>query len=75
MNKDKVTDYTVDVMRTLAKVIDGAMSEAHGKRMGFSLIVFETEAHANSNYVSNCPREEVVAAYKELLKRWEESDD
>lgn len=40
--------------------------------IGFSLIVFQTADNSRSSYISNCNREDVTGAMKELLDRWEE---
>lgn len=65
---NKVTRKVSERMQRLAAVVDGAVTETAGQKMGWSLIVF-TEGRAQ--YISNCSRPEVVTAMKELITAWD----
>ena len=63
-----------DAMQMIAKVLDGVLNKdiSDGK-YGFVLLVFEKEGETGSrtNYVSNCQRQDVIAALKEVTARFE----
>lgn len=63
-----------DAMQMIAKVLDGVLNKdiSDGK-YGFVLLVFEREGETGSrtNYVSNCQRQDVIAALKEVTARFE----
>lgn len=63
-----------DAMQMIATVLDGVLNKdiSDGK-YGFVLLVFEREGETGSrtNYVSNCQRQDVIAALKEVTARFE----
>lgn len=63
-----------DAMQIIAGVLDGVLNKdiSNGK-YGFVLLVFEREGETGSrtNYVSNCQRQDVIAALKEVTARFE----
>lgn len=63
-----------DALQMIATVLDGVLNKdiSDGK-YGFVLLVFEREGMAGSrtNYVSNCQRQDVIAALKEVTARFE----
>jgi hypothetical protein len=63
-----------DAVQMIAKVLDGVLNKdiSDGK-YGFVLLVFEREGQTGSrtNYVSNCQRQDVIAALKEVTARFE----
>lgn len=71
-DKISIADELVSfAMQELADAIDNSLQEITGDKMGFSLIVFNSEAGSRMNYVSNCNREDVTNAMKSLLYGWE----
>jgi hypothetical protein len=67
MNHDMV--LISKALKPLAEGIDESITRLVGHHIGFCLVVF-TEGRAQ--YVSNCDRQEVAAALRELLTRWEQ---
>lgn len=63
---------TNQLMRALARGIDETLNP-HGKRIGFVLLVvpFEQPHGARTNYVSNCDRQDILTALKEVVARFE----
>lgn len=61
-----------EAMQYIAAELEDRLESIAGRQMGFSLIVFNTEAGSRMNYVSNCDRTEVVNAMKSLLVGWGE---
>lgn len=68
-----------DAMQIIAGVLDGVLNKdiSDGK-YGFVLLVFERDEDAlkgetgsRTNYVSNCQRQDVIAALKEVTARFE----
>lgn len=57
-------------LRTIAEKLDSVLQRVAGRRMGFSLIVWNESGAERANYISNSPRPEVACALEELLKRW-----
>lgn len=57
-------------LQGLADEIEKRLLEITGQRMAFSLVVFNTAPGSRLNYISNCKREEVAAAWTALLKGW-----
>jgi hypothetical protein len=57
--------------RRLAKLLEDYLAERHGKRVGFTLFVFEFGAKGNLAYISNAQREDMITAAKEWLARLE----
>ncbi|MCA0247650.1 MAG: hypothetical protein LCH93_13620 [Proteobacteria bacterium] len=61
---------TSQALRAIAEKLDIVLQRVAGRRMGFSLIVWNESAVERANYISNCPRPEVVKALEQLLARW-----
>lgn len=58
-------------LQALASGLDRALQRVTGgERLGFSLIIWPSHTAERCNYVSNCPRPDVVAALEALLARW-----
>ena len=58
-------------LRAIAAGIDQALTKVAGQPMGFCLVVFNAEQASRTNYVSNCERNAVMEAMKELIEEWE----
>lgn len=70
MNKDA----TNDIMKAIATAIDdGLNGTMRPKPNGFVVLVFPTDGPegARTNYISNCERQDVIVALKEVLARFE----
>ncbi|MGI2181063.1 hypothetical protein ACRN9F_02240 [Shewanella oncorhynchi] len=61
-------------LQALAKMLDKELEKVAGQRMGFSLIVFSDNESGETNYVSNCARNESAKALSKVLKKWELSE-
>jgi len=57
---------------SIANQLDDKLREVAGERMGFSLVVFQSELGSRMNYMSNCERGNVRHALTSLLKGWDE---
>lgn len=57
--------------------VAGALMKLFGKEQGFMLVVFNGAVDGRTNYVSNCDRDDVRLAIKELFEYWDgdEGDD
>lgn len=65
---------TIELMRGIAGGLDKVLNgDRDPKPNGFVLLVFpeDGEHGARTNYISNCPRSDVIAAMKEVLARFE----
>lgn len=58
-------------LEALTQAVDKTLTDIAGERQGFCLIVFSANEGGRANYASNCARDEVVPALKELLRQWE----
>jgi len=67
MNHDMV--LISKALQPWAQGIDETITDLVGHKVGFCLVVFTGE---RAQYVSNCDRQEVAAALRELLTRWEQ---
>lgn len=59
-----------DFLRDLSPRLDGALMTALGKRMGFVLIVFETDVvgqNVNAMHTSNVVRKDAMAILRQYL--------
>lgn len=69
-----MTDKTDEIMHRLAVLLNGILNEdiSHPD-IGFVLLVFDTNGQQGSrtNYVSNCQRQDMIAALKEVTTRFE----
>ena len=64
----------VKTMQAIARGLDQIMNgNQRPKPNGFVLLVFSNDAElgARTNYVSNCPRADMIVALKEVLARFE----
>lgn len=72
----KITfDDQVKISRNLqriAKMLDRELSKVTGKRVAWSLYTWNEH---RCQYISNSPRDQIKAAMKECLDRWDKSDD
>ena len=59
-------------LQTIAAEINDRLEGVAGQKMGFSLVIFNTEENSRINYVSNCNREDVYDVLSLLLKSWKE---
>jgi len=51
----------------LAEFIEEELSSISDQRTGFALVVFNSKAESNINYIANCEQENVVQALQILL--------
>jgi hypothetical protein len=58
-------------LRNVAKFLDIKLSEIAGRKMLFSLLIFNTESGSRMSYISNTNRDDVIAAMKALIDGWE----
>ncbi|NTE81596.1 hypothetical protein G6M12_08520 [Agrobacterium tumefaciens] len=68
------TQEDVKTMRAIAGGLDEILNGKQRPRPnGFVLLIFSNDAElgARTNYVSNCPRAEMIVALKEVLARFE----
>ncbi len=57
----------------LARMLDKELERIAGKPMGFMLVTFTLGVPNNRpTYISNCHREDMAGAMRELLKLWDE---
>jgi hypothetical protein len=69
-----MSDNTTEVIQELARAIDLCLNgQEDQKRNGFCLFIFPFDdlEGTNTNYVSNAKRDDVKAAMKEVIARWE----
>lgn len=59
-------------LQRIARMLDKELTKVTGKRVPWSLYTWGGQ---RAQYVSNSPREEIKAAMKELLDRWNQPDD
>lgn len=57
-------------MSELGTLIDTVSLEFYGRRMGFTLLIFDGESQGG-DYISNCPREEMIKVMRETADRIE----
>lgn len=65
---------TTRLMQTIASALDDALNgKARPKKTGFVVLVFPFDGPEGqrTNYVSNSKREDIVAALKEIVARFE----
>ena len=58
-------------LQQIAEELSQRLEDVAGKRMNFSLVVFNSMPGSRMNYVSNANREDVANALKSLLAGWE----
>lgn len=59
-------------LQKIARMIDRELEAAAGERVAFSLYTWGGQ---RSQYISNAPRDDIKAAMRETLDRWEEPQD
>ena len=66
-------DETTNVMQSIARVVNRALNPDGDAPNGFVILVFPKEGPdgQRTNYVSNCDREEILVALKEVVARFE----
>ena len=75
MSNDNDNDYaaqmrrTEENMRKVAQALDANIPQLFGKRYGFAFILFEQDEQDRTNFISNCPREDVVKALRATADR------
>lgn len=57
-------------LQEIANEIMARLEQVAGQKMQFSLVVFNAEAGSRLNYVSNCDRKDVAAAWLALVEGW-----
>jgi hypothetical protein len=73
---DPISEEQRHIMNTLAKSLDEILNgKTRPKRIGFCLLTYnfgeDIAGTGRINYIGNGKREDVYAALKELLARWE----
>lgn len=63
----KISEQLQDIADALSKLLD----EVGGEHVLFALHVFGEGDEHRAQYVANCKREDVAAAMRQLLDRWE----
>lgn len=58
-----------DVMRDIGRIIDRALEDARGTRMGFALLVFNFGEGGEMSWISNAKREEMLVALNEFITK------
>lgn len=58
-------------MQGIMTTLDDSITELAGEQMGIALFVFNAVPGGRINYVSNCNRQEVIAALKSMISGWE----
>jgi hypothetical protein len=62
-----ISERNREIMNKLAKVLDTIL-----QKQGFVLLVFDKDVSGGRvNYISNCQRDGIVTAMKELIARFE----
>lgn len=70
---DEQVQYQVSrMMNKLARRIQSELKRGTGQDLGFSLVVFPPGANELTSYISNCKREEVKEALRQLLEYWDQ---
>ena len=59
--------------QAIATVIDEALQELHGEKMGFGLLIFDFGADGRVFWISNADRKDMVEAMKEITRAYEAS--
>lgn len=71
---DTMATQQEELMAEIAKVLDEALKEIYGVRMGFFLSTFRFDIPGMADYVSNANREQIIEALKETAKRFENAE-
>lgn len=69
---DKNPDLIVskELKMIFSRLLDD-IKKASGQDMAVSLCVFNAKSGSRMNYISNCDRQDVVAAWSGLINAWE----
>jgi len=59
-------------MQAIADEMEKRLEGLTGRKMMFSLCVFNSEAGSRINYVSNCKRSDVASCWQSMLRGWAE---
>ena len=59
-------------LQELAAVLESKLERRAGKKMLFSLLIFNEEAGSRMQYISNTHRDSVLVAMRSLLSGWRE---
>lgn len=64
-------------MQSMARVIDAALQEELGRKVGFALLLFDFDAAEGTagNYISNVERGSMIKALRESANRLEQNQD
>jgi hypothetical protein len=65
---------TENFMSDLGKLVDRVAVEYYGRRMGFAILIFDGESQGG-DYISNCPRAEMIKVLRETADRIEGNED
>jgi len=68
------TDKTAQLLSGMARAIDETLQEAHGRKLGFFLAVFDFNAPGETNYISNACRDDIIKAMRETADRFEKGE-
>lgn len=58
-----------ELLPTFAQALKDAIKESIGDDVGFSLFIFDQEIEPRAQYISSCPREQVISVLTEFLER------
>lgn len=73
-NEGFEAESVANAMQAIAQVLDGVLNkDITDNQIGFVLLTFQKDGETGSrtNYVSNCQREDILAALKEVVGRFE----
>ena len=59
-------------LQDIAKKLEVTLEKRAGKKMLFSLLIFNEEEGSSMQYISNTDRESIIDALKSLLIGWDE---
>ena len=69
----KPTDLQVsEALHEVFKTLLDELEERTGERPAASLVIFTATPGGKINYISNCDRGDVVKAWTQMLKGWED---
>jgi hypothetical protein len=68
-------DKTKDMMKGIARGIEFSLEKIYGRKLGFTLLVFEFNKPGISNYISNAERESMIIGLRESADRLENKED
>lgn len=75
MKRDPIDPKYLADMNELARILDHGFNPDGKKKVGFALLTYKFSENIKGtgsvNYIGNGRREDVLAALKELVARWE----